>query len=405
MRKLIYLDNAATSFPKPTSVVEAMVRYMNEAGANPGRAGHPLALEAQHIVETAREDLAGFFNIDEPSRIAFTLNVTEALNMVIRGYVRPGDHVVTSAMEHNSVMRPLAWLEERGDITLDIAPCDIRGALDMDALARLVRKDTRLVILNHGSNVCGTIQDVAAVRKAIGGTPLLLDAAQTAGFCPIDVQGLGIDFLAFTGHKGLMGPQGTGGLYVRRGLEVDPLVRGGTGSRSEDLRQPDFMPDALESGTRNNVGIAGLGAAVRFILEEGAENIRRHEEALTQALLSGIYDLGNVTIYGPLNAARQTPVVSVTFDSTLPGDSDRSRGCGAVNLQWFDDGMTPDEADRRFAGDHNILVRVGLHCAPMAHKTIGTFPGGTVRLSMGYFNTMEEIEKAVDVIREVAARS
>jgi cysteine desulfurase/selenocysteine lyase len=402
MKGLIYLDNAATSFPKPPQVVEAMVYFMNCVGANPGRAGHPLALEAERIVQAARDNLARLFNIDDTSRISFALNVTEALNTVIHGYLNTGDHVVTSAMEHNSMIRPLAYLQERGEITLDIAPCDRKGILDVDALAGLVRRDTRLVALNHASNVCGTLQDVAAVRNAIGDIPLLLDTAQTAGVYPIDVQALGIDFLAFTGHKGLMGPQGTGGLYVRKGLELRPLKRGGTGSRSEDLHQPDFMPDALESGTRNNVGIAGLGAAVAFILEEGVEKIQRHKEALTKALLDGIYDLGNVTIYGPLNPAKQVATVSVTFDSTLPESSWRSAGCGAINLEWFDDEVPLDEAANRLTSQYNILVRVGLHCAPLAHRTIGTFPDGTVRLSMGYFNTLEDIKSAVEAVRHIA---
>jgi cysteine desulfurase / selenocysteine lyase len=258
------------------------------------------------------------------------------------------------------------------------------------------------VALNHASNVCGTLQDVAAVRNVIGRVPLLLDTAQTAGAYPIDVKALAIDFLAFTGHKGLMGPQGTGGLYVRKGLDLRPLKRGGTGSRSEDLHQPGFMPDSLESGTQNNVGIAGLGAAVAFILEEGVEKIQRHKEALTKALLDGIYDLANVTIYGPLKPALQVATVSMTFDSTLPGNSDRSAGCGAINLEWFDDGVPLEEAASRLTGRHNILVRAGLHCAPLAHRTIGTFPEGTVRLSMGYFNTLAEIESAVEAIRQVA---
>ena len=403
MKKLIYLDNAATSFPKPPQVVEAMVHFMNYVGANPGRSGHPLALEAQQIVQTARDNLARLFNIDNASRISFALNVTEALNAVFHGYLNPGDHVVTTAMEHNSVMRPLIYLQERGDIMLDIAPCDRKGVLDVDALAKLLRKNTRLVVVNHASNVCGTLQDVVAVRSVIGDIPLLLDTAQTAGAYPIDVQVPGIDFLAFTGHKGLMGPQGTGGLYVREGLKLRPLKRGGTGSRSEDLHQPDFMPDALESGTQNNVGIAGLGAAVAFILEESVVKIHRHKQMLTKALLDGIYDLPNVTIYGPLNPAQQVATVSITFDNALSKDFESSWGCGAINLEWFDNGIPIREAEDLLKNQYNILVRVGLHCAPLANKTIGTFPDGTIRLSMGYFNTLEDIELAVQAIRRIAA--
>jgi cysteine desulfurase family protein len=402
-KRLIYLDNAATSFPKPPQVTQAMIYFMDHVGANPGRSGHALAREAGQIVQSARDGLARLFNVDDASRICFTLNVTEALNAVFQGYLNHGDHVVTTAMEHNSVMRPLVCLQEMGYITLDIAPCDRKGFLDISAMASLLRKDTRLVVLNHASNVCGTLQDVAAVKAAIGDVPLLLDTAQTAGAYPIDAKALGVDILAFTGHKGLMGPQGTGGFYVREGIELRPFKRGGTGSKSEDLHQPDFMPDSMESGTQNNVGIAGLGAAVEFILGEGVEKIRRHEQELTGALLDGIFDLQNVAIYGPLDPARQTATVSITFDSTLAENSEGSLGCGAINLEWFNDSVPIGEAEGRFSSQYNILVRVGLHCAPMAHQTIGTFPDGTVRLSMGYFNTLEDIELAVQAIRRIAA--
>ncbi len=402
-KRLIYMDNAATSFPKPPQVMQAMVHFMEHVGANPGRSGHPLAREAGKIVDGARNSLARLFNADDPSRVCFTLNITGALNTVFLGYLNAGDHVVTTSMEHNSVMRPLVYLQEAGHISLDIVPCDRKGLLDMDALARLLRRDTRLVVLNHASNVCGTLQDVAAVKAVTGDIPLLLDAAQTAGCYPIDMKALGVDILTFTGHKGLLGPQGTGGFCVREGIDLKPLVRGGTGSMSEDLHQPDFMPDSMESGTQNNVGIAGLGAAVDFILGEGVENIRLHEEGLTRRLLDGIYDLQNVAIYGPLDPARQTATVSITFDSTLPEDSEGSLGCGAINLEWFGDNVSPGEAEDRLGSQYNIMVRVGLHCAPMAHRTIGTFPDGTVRLSMGYFNTFEDVDAAVQAIKRIAA--
>ncbi len=400
--RLIYLDNAATSFPKPPQVIQAMVHFMEHVGANPGRSGHPLAREAGEMVDGVRSGLARLFNADDPSRVCFTLNITGALNTIFLGYLNPGDHVVTTSMEHNSVMRPLVCLQETGYISLNIAPCDRKGFLDIDALVKLLRKDTRLVVLNHASNVCGTLQDVAAVKTAIGDIPLLLDTAQTAGCYPIDVKALGVDILAFTGHKGLMGPQGTGGFYLRRGIDLRPLVRGGTGSISEDMHQPTFMPDSMESGTQNNVGIAGLGAAVGFILDEGVEKIRRHEEELTRRLLDGIYDLQSVAIYGPLDPVRQTATVSVTFDSTLPEGSEGSLGCGAVNLAWFGDNVSVGEAEDRLGSQYNIMVRVGLHCAPMAHRTIGTFPDGTVRLSMGYFNTSDDVDAAVRAIRRIA---
>jgi cysteine desulfurase family protein len=405
MRRLIYLDNAATSFPKPPQVAEAMTYYMTEVGANPGRSGHRLSLEASRIVEHARERLATLFNITDPTRIAFTMNVTEALNMVIYGFLNAGDHVITSSMEHNSVVRPLKHLEESSFITLTIAPCDNKGLLDIDALPGLIGKNTALMVLNHASNVCGTIQDVRAVKNAIGDVPLMLDAAQTAGCYPIDVEADGIDFLAFTGHKALLGPQGTGGLYVREGLTIRPLKRGGTGSVSEQMQQPDFLPDALESGTRNNVGIAGLGSAVDFILGEGVSKIREHEEALTSALLKALYHVPGVTIYGPLRAQDQTATISLTFDRILPIDStDAVGGCGSINLAWMEEGTPLPEAGDILDSQYDIYVRVGLHCAPLAHKTLGTFPEGTVRISMGYFNTLQDMEDTGKAIRKIAER-
>ncbi len=405
MKRFIYLDNAATSFPKPPQAVEAMHHFMTEVGANPGRAGHRKSVEAGRIVENARKGLATLFNIPNPNRIIFTLNVTEALNIVISGFLNRGDHVITTSMEHNSVIRPLRHLASEGVITLTIAACDNRGRLDPEALPPLLQKNTALMVLNHASNVCGTIQDVKAVKQAVGNTPLLLDAAQTAGCFPIDVVDAGIDFFAFTGHKALLGPQGTGGLYIREGLDVRPLMRGGTGSVSENEIQPDFFPDMLESGTRNNVGIAGLGAAVDFILATGLETIRSHEMALTRALLSALHDAAGLTIYGPLDASAQTPVLSVTFDSLLPpGDRYDYGGCGAVNLELMEEEIYPAEAGSILNREYDILVRTGLHCAPLAHKTLKTFPDGTVRISMGYFNTLEEMEITASALRRIAAR-
>jgi cysteine desulfurase/selenocysteine lyase len=405
MRSFIYLDNAATSFPKPPQVTEAMVHYMREVGANPGRSGHRLSMEASRIVENTRQRLAILFHVADPTRIIFTMNVTESLNMVIDGFLNPGDHVVTSSMEHNSVIRPLKHLEETSFITLTIAPCDRKGFLDIDALPGLIRKNTALMVLNHASNVCGTIQDVRAVKDAIGEVPLLLDAAQTAGCYPIDVESDCIDFLAFTGHKALLGPQGTGGLYIKEGLIIRPLKRGGTGSVSERMRQPEFLPDALESGTRNNVGIAGLGAAIDFILAEGVSKIRKHEQALTAALLKALYHVPGITIYGPLRAEEQTATLSITFDRILPIDSDQALGgCGSINLAWMEEGIPPPEAAHILDSKYDIFVRVGLHCAPLAHQTLGTFPEGTVRISMGYFNTLQDMEDTAKAIRAIAEK-
>ena len=294
---VIYMDNAATSFPKPPQVVEAMVHFMEHVGANPGRSRHDLSMEASEIVEETRASLARLLNIADPKRIAFMLNATEALNTVVYGVVNPGDHVIITQMEHNSVIRPVRDLERRGIISVSVCPCDRLGFCRPGELGKLVRPNTALVAVNHASNVCGTIQDLGAIRKAIGETPLLVDAAQTAGAVPIDVQALGIDYLAFAGHKGLYGPQGTGGLYVREGREVRPLKQGGTGLRSEEDQQPDVFPDLLESGTRNNVGIAGLGAGVKFVLETGVETIRRHEAALLKAFVDGLHAVAGLTLY------------------------------------------------------------------------------------------------------------
>lgn len=405
MGQPIYLDNAATSFPKPPQVTEAMIHYMNEVGANPGRSGHQLSLEASRIVQHTRDNLATLFNISDTKRIVFTMNVTEALNTVIYGFLNAGDNVIISAMEHNSVLRPLKHLEESGFITLTIAPCDHKGLLDIDALPALIRKNTSLMALNHASNVCGTIQDVRAVKEIIGDIPLLLDAAQTAGCYPIDVGSDRIDFLAFTGHKGLLGPQGTGGLYIREGLNVRPLKRGGTGSISEKFQQPDFLPDALESGTQNNVGIAGLGAGVDFILNEGVNSIRTHEKGLTSALLKALYDVPGLTIYGPLDGELQTATISLTFESILPTGPDHELGgCGAINLAWMEEGIPLNAAGDVLNCEYDIFVRVGLHCAPLAHKTLGTFPEGTVRISMGYFNTLQDMQFVAKAIHNIAEK-
>ncbi|MBW2038477.1 MAG: aminotransferase class V-fold PLP-dependent enzyme [Deltaproteobacteria bacterium] len=405
MKNIIYMDNAATSFPKPPEVTRAMVHFMEEVGGNPGRSGHVLALEAERIVSETRGRLAKLFAILDPSRIVFTANATESLNTVIYGYLKPGDHVIATGMEHNSVMRPLRHLEQTGTISLSIAPCDKLGRLDIESLPGLIRNNTALMVLNHASNVCGTIQDISAVKRAIGDIPLLLDAAQTAGVYPIDVEAEGIDFLAFTGHKGLLGPQGIGGLYIREGLEVRPLKRGGTGSISEREEQPDFFPDAFESGTLNTVGIAGLGAGVGFILERGVESIRAHEMDLLTAFIDGLSDVLGITSYGLLDSELQTAILSITFDSALPPELHHTfGGCGGVALPATFESVLPSEAGQSLKEQFHILVRTGLHCAPMAHKTLGSFPDGTVRFSMGYFNTLEHVSYAVKAVKEIAQR-
>ncbi|MBN1141682.1 MAG: aminotransferase class V-fold PLP-dependent enzyme [Deltaproteobacteria bacterium] len=376
---MIYLDNAATTFPKPDAVWEAVISCGREKCGNPGRSGHRLAAAAARELFAAREAVAGFFHIADSSRLIFTANATSALNTALYGLLKEGDHVVTSALEHNSVMRPLHTLEQQGVIALTMVSCSPRGELDPADVKKAVRPDTRLVVLTHASNVCGAILPIREVKALLPEIPLLVDAAQTAGALPIDVQKWGIELLAFSGHKGLLGPMGTGGLYVAPGLQLAPLLQGGTGSRSERLEQPDFLPDRLEAGTPNLPGLSGLRAGVEFIEEQGLENIRNHEKRLTGLLLDGLAGHDCIRIHGPADPERQTGVVSITLDGRDPGDIAR-------------------RLDREFG----IACRASLHCAPLAHRTLGTYPQGSARLSMGFFNTEEEIEEAVRALRAIA---
>ncbi len=381
---MIYFDNAATSWPKPPEVIEAMTCFLEQVGANPGRSGHRLSIEAGRIVYQARELLAQLFNAPDPLRIVFGHNVTEALNLALRGYLRPGDHVVTSSMEHNSVMRPLRALEREG-VALTVVPCSAQGFLDPADLEAAIRPQTALIVLNHASNVVGTLLPMSEAGQIARrhDVLLLVDAAQTAGACPIDVQADQIDLLAFTGHKALFGPPGTGGLVIGQRVDVErfqPLKRGGTGSRSEMEEQPDFLPDMCESGTPNTVGLAGLVAGVSFVQKRGVEDIRAHEVALAQQLIAGLKSIPGVKVYGGGDAERQTATVSFNIE-----------------------GLLPSEVGLRLDDEHEIMCRVGLHCAPAAHRTLGTFPAGTVRFGLSDFNTAEEVEKAVEAVRELAA--
>jgi len=382
-RKLIYLDNGATSFPKPPAVAAAMSHFLLNVGGSPGRSGHRLSQEAARVVFECREALARLFGAPDSRRIIFTLNATQALNTAIYGILKPGDRVITTAMEHNSTMRPLRDLERRGVISLEVLPCDTAGRLELGHLEAALRTRPRLLAAVHASNVSGAIlplREVGAMARAAG-TLLLVDAAQSAGALPIDVEADGIDLLAFTGHKALFGPQGTGGLWARPGVEPEPLFRGGTGSNSELEEQPEFWPDRLESGTQNAVGLAGLLAGVSFIAETGLPAIREREEALTKRLLDGLTDLAGVTLYGPEHAAERSPIVSVTFS-----------------------GLVPSEAGFLLEEGFGVLTRVGLHCAPAAHRTLGTYPQGTVRFAPGFFTADAEIDVAIEGCRYLAAK-
>jgi cysteine desulfurase family protein len=379
---MIYFDNAATSWPKPPGVAEAMVHYLDQVGANPGRSGHRLSVEAGRIVYGAREAVASLFHAPDPLRVVFTANVTEALNLALLGLLRPGDHVVTSSMEHNSVMRPLRALAQR-DVALTVVSCTGQGVLEPDDVEAAIRPDTRMIALNHASNVVGTLLPVREVGHIARGHGLwlLVDAAQTAGAYPIDVQADQIDLLAFTGHKSLYGPMGTGGLIIGGRVDVammEPLKRGGTGSDSEHEAQPTFLPDLCESGTPNAVGLAGLGAGLQWLQESGIDSVRAHEATLTQQLIDGLRAIPGVTVYGPLDAGRQVATVSFTVEG----------------LETSQIGLILDE-------EHDIMCRVGLHCAPAAHKTIGTFPNGTVRFGLGATNTAEEVSAALAAVRAV----
>lgn len=379
---MIYLDNAATSFPKPPDVLQAMASFLERAGGNPGRSGHRLSIEAGRIVYNTRETIAELFNAPDPLRVLFTLNATHAINLVLRGLLRPGDRVVTSSMEHNAVMRPLRELEKQG-VQISVVSCARDGTLDLAAMRRAIEPGTRLVVVNHASNVVGTILPIAEIAQIAhdAGAMVLVDAAQTAGVVPIDIEAMRIDLLAFTGHKGLLGPPGTGGLVMNDNVDVnliEPLWRGGTGSRSEFEEQPDDLPDRYESGTPNGVGIAGLGAGVRWIMQRGIEQIRAHEIELTQTLINGLWMIPGVTVHGTGDAVKSTAVVSITLT-----------------------GHEVSEIGLRLDDEFGILSRVGLHCAPAAHRTIGTFPKGTVRLAPSVFTTREEIETTIDGIRSI----
>jgi len=379
---MIYLDNAATSWPKPPEVLQAMTDVLERAGGNPGRSGHRLSIAAARVIYDTREEIARFFSISDPLRVIFTSNATYAINLALRGILKPGDHVVTSSMEHNAVMRPLRSLEKQG-IRLGIVPCAADGSLDAKDFAKAVQAATRLVVVTHASNVVGTLLPVTEIASIAheAGALLLVDATQTAGAISIDMRAMGIDLLAFTGHKKLQGPPGIGGLVIADNVavsQIEPLIRGGTGSRSESEEQPNDLPDKFESGTANLAGIAGLGAGLKWVTERGIDEIRHHLKKLSQTLIDGLLALPKVRTYGTLDPECSVAIVSFT-------DTDKS----------------VSEIGLRLDDEFGVLCRVGLHCAPAAHKTVGSFPEGTVRLAPGVFTTMDDVQKAIQAISEV----
>ncbi len=378
----IYFDQAATSFPKPAEVPAAMVRYMTEIGCNVNRSSYGSAYDAEDLVFETRERLTRRFNGDDCRNVVFTSCITTSLNILLKGLLRPGDHVLVSAMEHNAVMRPLRQLERLAGVRFDRIPCDRTGGLQLSALPGLLRPNTRAIVMTHASNVCGTVLPIAEVgafcRKH--GLLFLVDSAQTAGVLPLDMKGMHIDALAFTGHKSLLGPQGIGGFLLREGLgeQLEPLLTGGTGSLSHTEETPDFLPDRFEAGTLNLPGIYGLSAALDYLDRVGEENILRHELALTQQFLDGLQRLPRVRLLGRSDTVNRTAVVSLQLR-----------------------GADPAEVAYRLDANYHIQTRVGLHCAPSAHHSLDTYPTGTVRFSFGHTNTAEEVDLALHALEEL----
>ena len=378
----IYLDNAATSRDKAAVVKKAILNYYENIGCSPGRGGYEDSLKAGRIIIETRNTIADFFNVDDLKQIVFTHNITYALNIGIKGILKKGDHVITSTMEHNSVLRPLNRLETKGVIDVDYIKCDEKGRLNPEKVEAAINKKTKLIILTYASNVSGTIMPVQEIGEiaAQNNVYFMLDTAQAAGVYDIDFKKLKVDFLAFTGHKALMGPTGTGGFAVSKKMaaEMEPLIEGGTGSKSDQEKQPEFLPDKLESGTMNTMGISGLKAGVEFIQKTGVKKIREHEQQLGKAFLEGLKKIPEIKIIGPADLKEQVPTFSITA-----GDRDL--------------GQLSFELDEKY----NVMTRSGLHCAPFAHKTLGTFPAGSLRFSIGYFNTMQEIEYSLKALNDI----
>ncbi|HEY2911607.1 MAG TPA: aminotransferase class V-fold PLP-dependent enzyme [Gemmataceae bacterium] len=379
---MIYLDNAATSFPKPEAVYAALDRFARKSLANPGRAGHKMALAAEHTLDDARHRLNRFFNGRDPERFIFTLNGTDALNIACKGLLNDGDHVITTDLEHNSVSRPLAAMAEAGRITLTRISADAGGTIDPAAVSAAFTPKTRLVAITHASNVLGTVQPIAEIGRLVRGRDaiFLVDAAQTAGVVPIDVQTECIDLLAFPGHKSLLGPTGTGALYVGPRVTLRPWREGGTGGDSASPTQPREFPYFLEGGTPNVLGIAGLVAGLNFVEERTPEAIRKHEIQLCDRLRIALAEMSGFEVFGHGNADRRVGTVSFRCNM-IPAPE-----LGGILDQAFD-----------------IAVRPGLHCAPYIHRALGSFPDGLVRVSPGPFTTEDDIDRLIAALREVTA--
>ena len=384
MSDLIYLDNAATAFPKPPVVIDTMADFYRNFGVNPGRAGYDLAVEAGLMLDGARKLIGEFFNnpAQDRDRTCFAMNASGALNLIIQGVCHQGDHVVSTMLEHNSVLRPLYEMEQAGYITHDLVPFDGDGFVNPDDIAAAIKPNTRLVIMNHGSNVLGTIQDAEAVGRICKekGVLFALDTAQTAGMVPVDMVAMHVDMVAFTGHKSLMGPTGTGGMVIGPDVPIRSTQWGGTGVKSAVRNHLDYFPYIGEAGTANTVGIAGLKRGVEWVLEQGMDKIRAHEMELSGMLLEGLRDNPKVHLYCCGSSDRHLPVLS-------------------TNVEGFESTQTGEILDV----EHDIATRIGLHCAPLAHVGVGTTPKGTVRFSVGPFNTTEHIQAAIEGMKDVAS--
>lgn len=382
MTNIIYLDNAATTFPKPSEVYNFMNDFYRENGVNPGRTGCDLALVAEKIIRETRQMLMAFFGAKgDYNRLVFSYNASDSLNIIINGVTKNGDHIVSTMVEHNSVLRPLNHLKRDNRITFDLVVPDKNGVVNPDDIKKLIRNNTRLVIVNHGSNVLGSIQplkEIGAICRSKG-VLFAIDAAQTAGMIPINMEEMNIDLMAFTGHKSLMGPMGIGGLFVREGVDVQPLRFGGTGVHSAYPYHLEEYPWRLECGTPNLLGIAGLHAGQKWIAQQGLDNIKKHEMHLAKKLVDDLRKIEGVVVYCPKDMTNRIPVIS-------------------FNVNGFEAADVGVQLDI----DHNIIVRTGLHCAPKIHETIGTGKAGTARFSVGPFNTESDIEKAIAGVKEIA---
>lgn len=377
--KTIYLDNAATSFPKPDGVSRRMKDYIDSVGATVNRSVYGSAQDAGLVLLTLRERLARLFHFDDPTYVILTPGMTAGMNMVIKGFLKSGDHCLVSSMEHNAVMRPIQQLTECG-VSFDRIPCDCEGFMDIDAIEGLIRPNTKLLVMAHGSNVSGTVQDAERVGKicAAHGIAFVLDAAQTAGHIPVDFEKFGLSALCVPGHKGLLGPSGIGAMLLRKDFAelLTPLIAGGTGSASDSELLPPYMPDRFESGTPNMPGVYGWEAAMSFLDEVGVEALHAHEMALTERFLSGVKEIDTVRLAGTYDLDRRVGVVSIDFKN-----------------------IDNAEAAYRLETEYGILTRCGLHCAPSAHKSLDTFPQGTVRFAVGFASTEADVDAALEAIR------